>query len=232
MPCCKLDTIPLNMWERFTTILTCRSLNKPCLPAANSWRADAQRRNTNITWGGCCSYRKYIFVCVCWWLWFTFRMFICFLKRSEKTFFLFEPSSSLLPASPSSYLQGVISASIYRFTTTLRYIRKSKWDKCHYSCPAFQSRIPSFLLHKGPAGSRTVLWARCSELQSWCWVQPPSPAGLAQLWGYYSSRRRRHSLASCPQRTWRWWHGDNWWEDKRLCLLKTKCEERLVIQLL
>lgn len=58
-------------------------------------------------------------VCVCWLWWFTFRMFICLLKRSENSFFLFEPSSSLL-ASPSSYLQGVMSESnlqVHRYFT-------------------------------------------------------------------------------------------------------------------
>lgn len=38
-------------------------------------------------------------------------MFICCLKRSENSFFLSEPSSSPLPASPSSNLQRGTSAS-------------------------------------------------------------------------------------------------------------------------
>lgn len=84
---------------------------------------------------------------------------------------------------------------------------KCKWDISHITKnrPAFQSRNPSFLLHKCPAGTRTLPWARCSEpLRSWCWVWPLSPAGLAPTWGYGSSRRPPRSSAPRCQKTLRW----------------------------
>lgn len=43
----------------------------------------------------------------------TFRMLICFLNRSENSFFLLAPSSSLLPPSYSSCLQGGTPALQY-----------------------------------------------------------------------------------------------------------------------
>lgn len=137
---------------------------------------------------------------------FTFRSFICFLKSSENSFFLFAPSSSPLPPSSSSYLQGDTSTW-----------RSSSRDSCDLdrSRPAFQSRSPSFLLRRGSAGSRRRLWVRCSgPPRSWCWVRPLSPAAPAPSWGYGKSRRLLRSLASCSQKTWRWRHGDNWWEGK------------------
>lgn len=82
--------------------------------------------------------------------------------------------------------------------------------------PAFQSRNPSFLLHKCPTGTRTLPWARCSEPhRSWCWAWPLSPAALAPTWGYGSSRRPPRSSAPCCRKTLRWWHGGNWWQDEK-----------------
>lgn len=69
---------------------------------------------------------------MCWWLWFTFRMFICFLNMSENCFFLFVPSSSPLSPPSSSYLQ-VMPALISGFTTASRCKSKSKWDKSNIS---------------------------------------------------------------------------------------------------
>lgn len=167
-----------NMWKRFTKSFTYRGPNSPCLPAANIWLTDVQRHN-----------HKRINTFLVFVVWFTFRMFICFLKRSENSFFLFEESSSLLPPSNSSYLQGVVTGLAYRFTWSAQYwIHLSKWDKLnqhfkqhHKSYPASRNRSPSFLLHKALAGNQTAPWALCSELQSWCWGQPPAPTALVQL---------------------------------------------------
>lgn len=82
------------------------------------------------------------------------------------------------------------------------------------SPPASQSRNPSFLPRTDPAESRRLLWARRSGLRSSCWVPSPSPAGLARLWGYSRSHTLRRSLGPCRQRTWRWWRGDSWGEDR------------------
>lgn len=130
---------------------------------------------------------------------FTFRSFICFLKSSENSFFLFAPSSSPLPPSSSSYLRGERSA-------LLSSSRGGFWRRR----PAFRSRSPSFPLRRAPAGSRRLLWARCSEPPlSWCWAPTLAPAEPAPSWGSGKSRRPPRSLASCPRKTWRWRHGDN-----------------------
>lgn len=100
-----------------------KGLNSPipscCRQLAN--RCTKTQHNTAWSCFSSCRNKKNISkkkeACVRWWLWFTFRRFICFLKRSEKSFFLFVPSSSLLPPSPSSCLQGVMSVSIYRYFT-------------------------------------------------------------------------------------------------------------------
>lgn len=100
------------MWERFTTIPTYRGLNSPNIPSCCQQLANRCKKDTTQT------LRGVVFlvvkrVCV---RQFTFRIFIWFLKRSENSFFLFAPSSSLPPPSHSSYLRGVRSESIYRFT--------------------------------------------------------------------------------------------------------------------
>lgn len=91
----------------------------------------------------------------------TFRRPICFLKNSENSFFLFAGSSSLCLPSPSSYLQG--DSSVHGCMVTQKWMHSKV-----RSPPASQSRSPSFLPRRDPAGSRKLLWARHTALWSWC----------------------------------------------------------------